>query len=234
MDSYIHPRVGNIVIRRSKKARRISITVKPDNVYLTVPLRVSVEEAKVFADSKADWIIKALNRIRSRATRPEIIRPPFSTRLFTLKFSPSENGKLYARINGRELIVYISALLTPDSKEVQSMIRTGLTECFRREAKALLPQRVDELAKHFGFQYSGLAFRNTVSRWGSCSVSNSISLSTNLMRLPDHLIDYIILHELCHTVHKNHGEKFHQMLNSITQGKHYDLRAELKKHSARW
>ena len=54
------------------------------------------------------------------------------------------------------------------------------------------------------------------------------------MKLPDELIDYVIIHELCHTIHKNHGPKFHQLLDRLTGGHHLELRRRLKTYSTRW
>jgi predicted metal-dependent hydrolase len=62
-------------------------------------------------------------------------------------------------------------------------------------------------ARH-SFHYTGVTVRNTQSRWGSCSAQKHINLSLSLMLLPEHLIDYVLLHELCHTVEMNHGERF--------------------------
>jgi len=76
--------------------------------------------------------------------------------------------------------------------------------------------------------------RNTVSKWGSCSTRNDISLSLHLMRLPDRLIDYIILHELCHTVHHNHGPQFHALLDRLTGGNHAELQREIRQYRTRW
>jgi len=72
----------------------------------------------------------------------------------------------------------------------------------RKEAKDYLPQRTELLAAAHGFKYSGVTVKNISSRWGSCSSTNHINLNIHLVRLPEHLSDYVILHELTHTVHK--------------------------------
>ena len=83
------------------------------------------------------------------------------------------------------------------------------------EAKQYLPDKVKSLADKFGFKYNELALKNIKSRWGSCSRKNNINLSIHLMRLPDHLIDYVILHELVHTVHHNHSARFWNLLDEV-------------------
>jgi predicted metal-dependent hydrolase len=85
----------------------------------------------------------------------------------------------------------------------------------RREARKVLVERMDELAQKHGFQYNRVFIRNQKTRWGSCSVKNNINLNVNLVRLPDELIDYILLHELVHTRVKTHGRKFWDELNKL-------------------
>jgi len=85
----------------------------------------------------------------------------------------------------------------------------------RRKAHAYLPSRLEELAQEHGLKYKRLAIRNTKTRWGSCSVQNNINLCIHLMNLPEDLIDYVILHELAHTIHKNHSRNFWDFLSSL-------------------
>ena len=103
-------------------------------------------------------------------------------------------------------------------------------ERMRREAKALLPRRVAELAYMHGFHYEGLTIRDSKTRWGSCSGRNTISLSLYLMQVPEHLQDYVILHELCHTVHHDHSARFWALMDQVTDGKSHALRAELRQY----
>jgi predicted metal-dependent hydrolase len=85
-------------------------------------------------------------------------------------------------------------------------------EALRERAKAYLPDRTAVLAREHGFSYRRVSIRRSRTRWGSCSAANNINLSLFLMQLPGHLIDYVILHELVHTVHKNHSAVFWKCL----------------------
>ncbi len=78
----------------------------------------------------------------------------------------------------------------------------------RVEAKTLLTMRLKQLARNNGFSYNRVFIRNQKTRWGSCSSINNISLNMKLVKLPDELIDYVILHELVHTRRKDHSKAF--------------------------
>lgn len=101
-------------------------------------------------------------------------------------------------------------------------------ERLRSQAKATLPQMVEQLAKRYGFSYGRVTIRATRSKWGCCTAQNNLSLSLFLMTLPKHLQEFVILHELCHTVHHNHSAAFHELLNSVTNGRERELNRQLK------
>ena len=76
-----------------------------------------------------------------------------------------------------------------------------------------LINRINELADKYGLIFNKVSIRNQKTRWGSCSIKNNISLNIQLMRLSNSLIDYVILHELVHTVVKNHSILFWKTLD---------------------
>lgn len=82
----------------------------------------------------------------------------------------------------------------------------------RKLAWEILPKRLDELAKKYGFTYRKVFIKNQRTIWGSCSYDNNINLNSNLVALDNELIDYVILHELTHTVYKNHQKEFYSLL----------------------
>ena len=103
-------------------------------------------------------------------------------------------------------------------------------EALRAEAKAWLIPRLAELAAMHGFTYNKVFIKNNVSNWGSCSTKGNINLNMQLMRLPEELRDYVILHELCHLKQLNHGAEFHALLNSLLDGREKELRSQLRKY----
>ena len=85
----------------------------------------------------------------------------------------------------------------------------------RRRAKSELPQRLAHLASRYGFVYNRVALKHNATNWGSCSTKNNINLNINVVRLPLVLQDYILLHELCHLRHHDHGDGFHLLLEHL-------------------
>ena len=85
-------------------------------------------------------------------------------------------------------------------------------------AREELTKRLAELAKLHNFSYNRVTIRNQKSRWGSCSANNNISLNIKLMALPDDLRDYVLLHELLHTIIKNHSPAFWAELGLLVPG----------------
>ena len=88
-------------------------------------------------------------------------------------------------------------------------------DAMRRQAKAELPRRLAELAARYGFSYNRVTIKHNATNWGSCSTRNNINLNLNIVRLPAPLRDYILLHELCHLRHHDHGQAFHLLLEHV-------------------
>ena len=100
----------------------------------------------------------------------------------------------------------------------------------KQAAKEFLEGRIKELADKFGFVYNKITIRNQKTRWGSCSGKNNINLNMQLMNIPNHLIDYVLLHELVHTIVKNHSPLFWITLDRYV-GNAKAIDKELKKYS---
>lgn len=112
-------------------------------------------------------------------------------------------------------------------KKVMDATTAAYVEELRRQAKAYLPGRLRELANLYGFQYNTLRIKHNSSNWGSCSSKGNINLNLNLMRVPQDLQDYVMLHELCHLKYLNHSPQFHVLLESVCPG-HREKQRRLK------
>lgn len=105
----------------------------------------------------------------------------------------------------------------------------GELERMRETARTILVPKLTDAALKYGFRLKGrVAIKNNVSNWGSCSSKGNINLNMRLVLLPEHLQDYVILHELCHLKHPDHGPQFHALLDSMLKGKERQLVSELR------
>lgn len=102
-------------------------------------------------------------------------------------------------------------------------------ESLRIEAKRDLPPRVARIAAALGLTYGRVTIRASRSKWGSCTSAGNLSLSLFLMTLPEYLRDYVIVHELCHTVHHNHSARFHTLVDKCLCGREKELASELRR-----
>lgn len=185
----VHPRLGEVTLSQSRRARRISICVRGTGVVrLSFPPGVSQRRALEFLEQKAEWIERTRARLATR--------------------------------------IHVEQPLPPD--EAQARV-----EELRRAAKADLPGRLARLSRQTGLKYEKLTIRASRTKWGSCSGRNTISLSLFLMALPEHLRDFVIIHELCHTVHHDHSPRFHALVDRLVGGNEKALNRELKAFSIR-
>jgi len=224
--------VGNVLFRHSKRARHLSISIRPFvGVRVSIPIRMNYESAVRFVTERKLWINKHLAKMKEFEDMQSQFdeNSSYSTKHHKLNLRKAERKSISIRLSKGKINVVYPTELNPNSSELQKAIRRGIERALKIEAKTYLPDKVKELAEKCGFKFNNLALKNIKSRWGSCSRKNNINLSIHLMRLPDHLINYVILHELVHTVHHNHSIRFWTMLNSLT-GRAKSLNKELKKY----
>jgi len=224
--------LGNISLRKTHKARNLRITVSPSKgVTVSVPALVSWNNALGFVEEKKGWIIDSIARLKDKTQEPTLFTPEvfFKTRDRVLLFEPISGNEIKAKVYNDHIIIYYPSLAYVHTSEGQAFIKKAITFALRREAKKYLPERVNDLATRYGFSYKEVFVKDLKSRWGSCSAVNNINLNIHLVRLPAQLCDYVILHELVHTVHKNHGKQFWEMLHQLT-GNARHLAREMKKY----
>ena len=224
--------VGNVLFRHSKRARHLNISIRPFvGARVSIPVGMNYESAVGFVIDRRLWIKKHLSKMKEFEDLQTQFdeNSSYSTKSHKLNLRKAERRNISVRLSKGKINVVYPAELSPDSNELQSATRKGIERALKLEAKEYLPDKVKALAKKYDFKFNKLTLKNIKSRWGSCSRKNNINLSIHLMRLPDHLIDYVILHELVHTVHHNHSIRFWTMLISIT-GRAKSLDKELKKY----
>lgn len=211
--------IGEVSFVRSHSSRYLRISMSPSQgIRVSVPSFVSMDSARQFVEEKKAWITRHVRKMTETVKMATIFRPGllFKTRDHILYLHTQEEKSIKIIIKSGGIHIFYPAFASVEDQRIQRAIRKGINEAWRIEAARHLPQRVRELASAHGFTFNKITFRNNKTRWGSCSRENNISLHIQLMRLPQHLTDYIILHELVHTVHKNHSKQYWQLLDKVT------------------
>lgn len=222
-----HPKYGNIEITRNPRARRIILRARPNLLCITLPTLATKKDLEKALELYGDKLL-AQQQGMEQKTIDGTYR--IDTPNFIFGLQPHNGEDFIIKYNGRH-----NTLLYPDdthfgSERRQAWLREVIKEYLRRRAKSILPGRLQQLATQHGFTFSSVSLRDCHTRWGSCSSRGSISLSIYLVLLPDELIDYVLLHELCHTVEMNHSERFWALLDKACQCDSRTLRQALKKH----
>ena len=221
--------VGSVVLNRRKGSKSLSMRLKPDGtISVNYPWFATKQQLVDFIMGNVVWIEKQRAKIEQKEPK-FYIGQTIATKFHRISVCAIEKGVLRAVKDKNEIIITIPPDVDIASLRFENFADKVIAEVCRNDAKLYLPTRVKMLAAQNGFQYKQVFVKNLKSKWGSCSSNGNINLNVHLMRLPDHLIDYIILHELAHTRHMNHGEAFWELLNKLTDGKAKQLSKEIKK-----
>jgi predicted metal-dependent hydrolase len=211
-------RLHNIEYRIVYSRRRtLGISVLPDSsVVVRAPLRSSLRTISRIVQEKEAWIIKHRDEYRKKDIRK--LNSSFisgETQLFRgkeLVLEISESKKQFIRFS--ESAIELGLESPSDPLSVKRLIYKGFTV----EALKVYPEKLASLLKIYenqSFKPTGLTIRSMRSRWGSCSKQGRITLSTELIKLPDIFLEYVIIHELCHLKHHNHGKEYYTLLSEL-------------------
>lgn len=131
--------------------------------------------------------------------------------------NPQDSGRLWLSLDKPThiRIIEVPAGFSAPNVVFQKALRDVLVEVLREEAKILLPQKLSYFSDQYGFHFHKVTIKHNSSNWGSCSRVGNINLNLNLIRLPEPLCDYVLLHELCHLKEPNHGPRFHALLERL-------------------
>lgn len=198
----------------------MAIEVRHDeSVVLRLPLHVPEAEGAVFVAERARWIAQCQTEMRSRAHGRLEIRLEHGGTLPWL----GEQRSIELQSGIEPSLSAEGCILLPAPPEAspemqEHCIKLGLERLIDREGPGYMLARLSELSKQTGLAGSAVVLRNYRSRWGSCSQSGSLSLNRRLMLCRPDVIDYVIIHELCHLVHLNHSKRFWQLVERHCSG----------------
>ena len=193
-------------VRRSTKARRLSVRVYPGGrVEVVVPRGVGVKVVQSFVIGHSDWIARKVDEMRALVP-PNRSQVPATIELAAVAESWSVRHEQHVRqrlrINGDGEISV--ATRGQDERGGVRMLQSWL----RYRAREVLEPWLARVAREIGLDYARVEIRRQRTRWGSCSRRGVLSLNACLLFQRPEVVRYLLVHELCHRVHMNHSQRF--------------------------
>lgn len=197
--------------------RTLSVEVHPDGaVHVRAPLRMSEARIEAFVRDRMDWIVTKL----SRSSDIRSVVPPLELRQFHHRGRVMSWGTDSAvrrptiRLNQSDGIpqLLLPATLPPERLEL------AVRRWQRSEAENVFGVMINETMPILGLasmKFRELRLRRMTRRWGSCSTGGVITLNERLIEVPDDCIRAVVVHEMCHLVHMNHGQAFHRLVRDV-------------------
>ena len=199
------------------KRRTLGISILPDaTVIVRAPYRTSQAAIKQLIENKQAWINKHVENIKNRKqTSPPVSFTNGALHLFKgnhLELNIYKSRKKIVKFNDKTIDIGI------EEPENEAAVKKILKQAYKAEAKKVLPEMFYEIIRfyeNYNFKPSELVIRTMKRRLGSCSTKKKITLNSELIKLDEKYIKYVIVHELCHLRHHNHGQLFYKTLSEF-------------------
>jgi len=202
----IDGRVVVVRIRESRRARTMRLTVGPGrSPEVVVPARISQNTVDTFIRAKQKWLADKL----AASAYPRAL---FVERPGTVWLSGQPVPVSYCS-TGRPAAALLDGRLVVGGAPMDALAR--IDRWYRAEARRELHAAADREADRVGVQYQAISVRDQRTRWGSCSRSGRLSFSWRLVMAPPEVLEYVVLHELCHLREFNHSRSFWRLLESV-------------------
>jgi len=200
------PPMLSIIVRRSARARRLSLRVSQldGRVTMTLPQRTPFREARVFATEKEHWIRAAL------AARPDVERPVIGGKIM---FEGQELQIVAGK--GRTARCQDGQIIVPDNP---ARVAVRVAAFLKLTASERLRAASENYAAALGVSFGRISIRDTRSRWGSCSCQGNLMYSWRLVMAPPGVLDYVAAHEVSHLVEMNHSAQYWSVVSKIYPG----------------
>ena len=205
-----------IEIVRTSRRKTASIKILNGQVQVVIPEYLSEERLEQLILKRTSWIRQKL-KIQSLHSTPkskEYVSGECFTYLgknYRLKLMQSEMDEVRLRRGNLEVgtSLYLSG---PDR---QALIRQKLVHWYQSHALERLEEKTDRYSKILGVTPKSVSVRNYRSRWGSCSIKGGVSYNWRIIIAPHHIVDYVVVHELCHMLEHNHSAAFWRCIENI-------------------
>ena len=195
------------------KRKTIGIRISSlEGVVVTAPINCPISEIEKLLKEKESWIIRSLKEVEvdlsSERSMGEGGSLLYLGSYYPLRLRYSSLKPSSVTLKEGEAELRLNALLQFHEEQRRGVIVKELKAWYRERAYEYLKERLDYYSKLVGVKYNSLTIKDVKSRWGSCSSKGNINLDIKLMLLPPELIDYIVLHEVCHLKEMNHSKSY--------------------------
>jgi predicted metal-dependent hydrolase len=206
----------NYTVRESPRTKHVQLSLSlQDGLVVVVPKGFERRRIPNLLQKKRRWLVNASERIEEQrklleseppGVLPERLALQGIGEEWTIKYRPKKSPQVKAvELPGNRLLV------SGDTANIE-ICRAALRRWLIRKAHEQINPWLSRLAKEYGFKYGRILVRSQRTRWGSCSRRTTISLNLKLLFIPQDLAQYVLMHELVHTVHLNHSQKFWALL----------------------
>ncbi len=214
-NKFIDKELGTIAIRRNARAKRIIARYNKDHIIITIPVWFNLKELPDVIDEMRPELSSFLEEKRKSAKAIEDgMKIETSTLKIRVEVTSQTTSFDYLKTDN-EVIIMVSPSIEIDKPDNQRQILYMINNIIYKQAQQVLIPRTIEFAEKLGLTVNQVKISKSRGRWGSCSHNKNINLSYYLMMLPQKLIDYVILHELAHTIEQNHSKAFWNLLDKL-------------------
>lgn len=213
-------KIGNKVIeyelRKSSKAKNVSVTINNQRVRVTVPTGFTFEYAKNFLENHKEWVLKHLQKQQNLTSGclPKRYMSGdkflYRGRSYPLVIEATSSSDFYALFKGSRIIAYVPSGLPPEEQCL--LVNKLIDKWYIGQAEKILPEQVDYYSRLLAIPYNKLKIKDQKTRWGSCSNKGNINLNWRIIMAPNQVVAYVIIHELAHLRHMNHSKEFWKMV----------------------
>lgn len=199
-----------ISIKRSHRRKTVALQIKHGEVIALVPQQVPLKMVRDFAEQKIAWITTKLTQYQ--APRPQQFVDG-EAHLYLGEFYPLQiTTAAHSDVHFEQAAIHI---LSHQHQPSTLTLKNQLKKAYREQAERYLGLRVEQLAKVTGLRPKQLQIKTYRARWGSCSADGRVQLNWKLILAPPNIIDYVIVHELCHLEQHNHSPAFWALVASF-------------------
>lgn len=214
---YGKTRIAYGVRRSARRKKTVAVAVEPDGaVCVTAPMATPPAELDAIVHRKASWILERRRRqagLEPAAARREAVSGEgflYLGRHYRLRVLPVDGDPAPVRLERGWLVAEVEAGLAETERAAR--VRDGLVAWYREHASRRLAERVRAWAPVVGVEPAGVLVREPRKRWASCDARGNLRFNWRIIQAPRRLVDYVVVHELAHLIHPDHGREFWALL----------------------